>query len=113
MQYAQEHKIVVNETYFCPCVCSLNQICQDLGTMCDHLFIFGIMRSYMVWTCRGEVLHKPMVSQGTYYMDESMSDHLENIVSDVVEENFGKSHLYDSLKSNSKENLYPGCVNFT
>ena len=43
LQYAQEHSISVNETYFCPCVRCLNQIRHDLGTMCDHLFIFGIM----------------------------------------------------------------------
>jgi len=35
------------------------------------------------------------------------------MVRDVGEENFVKAHLYDSLNSYSKEDLYPGCTNFT
>ena len=42
-----------------------------------------------------------------------MNDHLEEMVRDVGEENFGKAHLYDSLKSDSEEELYLGCTNFT
>ena len=42
-------------------------------------------------------------------MDERMSDHLEDMVCDVSEENFRRIHLYDSLKFDSKEELYP-CV---
>jgi len=42
-----------------------------------------------------------------------MNDHLEDMVRDVEEKNFGKAHLYDSLKSDSKEELYPGCTKFT
>jgi len=36
-----------------------------------------------------------------------MSDHLEDMVRNIGEENFGRAHLYDYLKSNSEENLYP------
>jgi len=46
LHYAQEHAIFVNGTYFCPCVRCLNQVRHDLGTIRDHLYIFGIMRSY-------------------------------------------------------------------
>jgi len=113
LQYVQEHAISSNGTYFCPCVCCLNQIRHDLGTMRDHLFIFGIMRSYTLWTWHGEVLDKPTTSRGTDYVDDWMNDHLEDMVRDVGEENFGKVHLYDSLKSDSEEQLYPGCTNFT
>jgi len=42
-----------------------------------------------------------------------MNDHLEEMTRDVGEENFGKAHLYDFLKSDSEEELYPGCTNFT
>ena len=42
------------------------------------------------------------------YVDEWMSDHLKDMVHDVGEENFGRAHLYDSLKSDSEEELYPG-----
>jgi len=50
LQYVQEHAISSNGTYFCPCVRCLNQIRHDLEIMRDHLFIFGIMRSYTLWT---------------------------------------------------------------
>ncbi|XP_027936218.1 uncharacterized protein LOC114191244 [Vigna unguiculata] len=113
LQYVQEHAISSNGTYFCPCVRCLNQIRHDLGTMRDYLFIFGIMRSYTLWTWHGEVLDKPTTSRGTDYVDDWMNDHLEDMVRDVGEENFGKVHLYDSLKSDSEEQLYPGCTNFT
>jgi len=107
LQYVQEHTISSNETYFCPCVRCLNQIRQDLGIMHDHLFIFGIMRSYTIWTWHGEVLDKPTASRETDYVDDWMNDHLEEMVHDVREENFGKAHLYDSLKSDLEEELYP------
>jgi len=113
LQYVQEHTISSNGTYFCSCVRCLIQIRHDLGTMRDHLFIFGIMRSYTLWTWHGEVLDKPTTSRGTDYVDDWMNDHLEDMVRDVGEENFGKIHLYDSFKSNSEEELYPRCINFT
>jgi len=65
LQYAQEYTISSKGTYFCPCVRCLNQIGNDLGTMRDHLFIFGIMRSYTLWTWHGEVLDNPTMSRGT------------------------------------------------
>jgi len=49
------------------------------------------------------------MSRGTNYVDQWMNDHLEDMVHDVGEENFGKAHLFDSLKSDSEEELYPGC----
>jgi len=54
-----------------------------------------------------------MTSLGTYCVDEWMSDYLEDMVHDVGEENFGRAHLYDSLKFDSEEELYLGCTNFT
>jgi len=69
LQYVYEHAILSNGTYFCPCVHYLNQIRHDLGTMRDHLFIFGIMRSYTLWTWHGEVLDKPTTSLRTDYVN--------------------------------------------
>jgi len=113
LEYAKDHTIFVNETYLCPCVCCLNQIRQDLGTMCDHLFIFDIVRSYTIcWTWHGEVLHKFTMSRGIDYVDKWMSDHLEDMVHNVGKENIGRVHLYDPLKSDSEEELYLGCANF-
>jgi len=38
---------------------------------------------------------------------------IEDMVREVGEFFFGKAHLFNSLKSDSKEELYPGCANFT
>jgi len=42
-----------------------------------------------------------------------MNDRLKDIVHDVGEENFGRVHLYNILKSDSDEQFYPRCANFT
>ncbi|WVZ22549.1 hypothetical protein V8G54_001093 [Vigna mungo] len=103
----------VNGTYFCPCVRCVNQLRQDLGNLHDHLFMFGIMRTYTVWTWHGEVLDQPTMSRGTNYVEEWMSDHLEDMIRDVGEDNFGRANLYDSLINDSEQPLYPACSNFT
>ncbi|XP_047153067.1 uncharacterized protein LOC124824653 [Vigna umbellata] len=113
IQYVKEETKPVNGAYFCPCVRYLNQVYEDLDNIRDHLFIYGIMGSYMVWTWQGEVLYKPITLRGSDYVDEWMSDHLDEMVRDVGEENFGRAHLYDSLKNNSEQELYPGCIKFT
>ncbi|WVZ22878.1 hypothetical protein V8G54_001422 [Vigna mungo] len=113
LQYVKENAKSVNGTYLCPCVRCVNQIRQDLGSLHDHLFMFGIMRTYIVWTWHGEVLDKPTTSQGTNYVDKWMSDHLEDMIRDVGEDNFGRANLYDSLINDSEQPLYPGCSNFT
>ncbi|WVZ06219.1 hypothetical protein V8G54_019565 [Vigna mungo] len=112
-QYVQEHAISMNETYFCHCIRCLNQIHQDLGTLCDHLFIFGIEKNYTIWTWHGEVLHKPTTSRGKDYMKEWMNEHLEDMVCEVGEQNSRITHLYASLKFDSKEELYLRCSKFT
>ncbi|BAT92484.1 hypothetical protein VIGAN_07121500 [Vigna angularis var. angularis] len=42
-----------------------------------------------------------------------MSDHLEDMIRDVGEDNFGRANLYDSLINDSEQPLFPGCSNFT
>ncbi|WVZ21418.1 hypothetical protein V8G54_008740 [Vigna mungo] len=97
LKYVKENAKSVYETYFCPCVRCVNQIRQDLGNLHDHLFMFGIMRTYTIWTWHGEVLDQPATSRGTNYVEEWMNDHLEDMIRDVGEDNFGRANLYDSL----------------
>ncbi|WVZ05831.1 hypothetical protein V8G54_019177 [Vigna mungo] len=103
----------MNGTYFCPCVRCANQIRQDLGNLHDHLFMFGITKSYTVWTWHGEILDQPMTSRGTNYVEEWMTDHLEHMIRDVGENNFLRANLYDSVINDSEQPLYPSCTNFT
>ncbi|WVZ02173.1 hypothetical protein V8G54_022979 [Vigna mungo] len=60
-----------------------------------------------------QVLNQPMTSRGTNYVEEWMSDHLEDMLRDVGEDNFRRANLYDSLINDSEQPLYPGCTNFT
>ncbi|WVZ04974.1 hypothetical protein V8G54_018320 [Vigna mungo] len=113
LQYVKQNAKSVNETYFCPCVRCANQIRQDLGNFHDHLFMFGITKSYTVGTWHGEILDQPMTSRGTNYVEEWMTDHLEDMIRDVGENNFLRANLYDSVINDSEQPLYPGCTNFT
>nr|KYP64631.1 hypothetical protein KK1_019233 [Cajanus cajan] len=42
-----------------------------------------------------------------------MGDNLEEMISDVGEENFERAHVYDTSKSDFEQPLYPGCSMFT
>ncbi|WVZ19728.1 hypothetical protein V8G54_007050 [Vigna mungo] len=75
--------------------------------------MFGITRTYTIWTWHGEVLDQPTTSRGTNYVEEWMIDHLENMIRVVGEDNFRRANLYDSLINDSEQPLYPGCTNFT
>lgn len=44
--------------------------------------------------------------------DEDMEDRLEEMLGHVEQESH-RPHVFDSLKSDSKEPLYPGCTKFT
>ncbi|WVZ14550.1 hypothetical protein V8G54_012116 [Vigna mungo] len=44
-----------------------------------------------------KVLDQPTTSRGTNYVEELLSDHLEGMIRDVGEDNFGRANLYDSL----------------
>ncbi|WVY97346.1 hypothetical protein V8G54_029497 [Vigna mungo] len=86
--YVKEHAKPVNGAYFCPCVRCLNQVYEDLDNIRDHLFIYGIMRSYTVWTWNGEVLYKPTTLRGSDYVEEWTSDHLdEMLLKEMLREN--------------------------
>jgi len=45
--------------------------------------------------------------------EEGMNDHLEKMIYDVGEENFGKARVYDYLKSDLEQQLYAECHNIT
>jgi len=45
--------------------------------------------------------------------DVEMGDHLEDMICDLGQESFQQAHapMYDTLQTNSKKPLYPGCKN--
>ena len=54
-----------------------------------------------------------MTSRGTNYVEEWMTDHLEDMIRDVGENNFLRANLYNSVINDFEQPLYPGCTNFT
>nr|KYP37140.1 hypothetical protein KK1_041692 [Cajanus cajan] len=55
LQFARENGKPIKGAYYCSCVCCLNQIRQEVGEIRDHLFIFGIVKSYTIWTWHGNI----------------------------------------------------------
>jgi len=53
------------------------------------------------------------MSETNKKIEEGMNDHLEDLICDVSEENFGRTNLYDCLKSDFEQQLYRRCRNFT
>nr|KYP31721.1 hypothetical protein KK1_047813 [Cajanus cajan] len=111
LEFARENGKPIKGAYYCPCVRCLNQIRQEVGEIRDHLFIYGIVKSYTVWTWHGEILDIPTMSTTENF--EGMNDNLEEMIRDVGEENFERAHVYDTLKSDFEQPLYPGCSMFT
>ncbi|WVY89748.1 hypothetical protein V8G54_035262 [Vigna mungo] len=101
LEYVKEHAKLVNETYFCPYVRCLNQVLKDLDNIRDHLFIYGIMRSYTIWTWHGEVLYHPKMSRGSNYVDKWMSGYLEEMVRDVGKEK-SNNNIYELFWNNTR-----------
>ena len=112
LRFACENGKSVQGKYFCPCVRCLNHIRQEVGEIRDHLFVYGIVKSYTIWTWHGEILDIPTTSTAEQF-DEGMDDNLEDMIRDVGEENFGRAHVYEALKSDCEQELYSGCTNFT
>uniref|UniRef100_A0A151UD92 Transposase-associated domain-containing protein n=1 Tax=Cajanus cajan TaxID=3821 RepID=A0A151UD92_CAJCA len=111
LQFAIENEKPIKRAYYCPCVHCLNQIRQEVGETCDHLFIFGIVKSYTIWTWHGEIVDIPTMSTTENF--EGIDDNLEEMIRDVGEENFERAHVYDTLKSEFEQQLYPRCSMFT
>ncbi|WJX12650.1 hypothetical protein P8452_03121 [Trifolium repens] len=42
-----------------------------------------------------------------------MNDRLDDMIRDIGPESFQRAHMYDTLRKDREETLYPGCTNFT
>ena len=73
------------------------------------------MKNYTTWTWHGEVIDLPYVSEVDQYEHSNMysKDCMEDMIRDISEESFHQAHVYDSLKDNSRTELYPGCSSFS
>ncbi|WVZ23176.1 hypothetical protein V8G54_001720 [Vigna mungo] len=98
LQYVEQNANSLNGTYFYPCIRCLNQILQDLGNMCDHLFMFSIMRTYIIWTWHGEVLNQPMLR--LWQMYQIVSNNIKTVSPSIISQRTLRlRRSYDVLKS--------------
>jgi len=101
-----------NGKFFCPCVNCLNRRRQKVDDIRDHLLCDGIKRNYTTWIWNGEMTDMQSGPQSEPF-DVEMEDRLEDMICDLGQESFQQAHapMYDTLQSDSKKSLYPGCNN--
>ncbi|KAL5180125.1 hypothetical protein HKD37_01G001313 [Glycine soja] len=98
--------------YYCPCINCLNGRRQILDDIREHLLCDGIKRNYTTWIWHGEMTDMQSGQQSEPF-DVEMGDRLEDMIRDLGQESFQQAHapMYDTLQTDSKKPLYPGCKN--
>ena len=98
--------------YYCPCINCLNGRRQILDDIREHLLCDGIKRNYTTWIWHGEMTDMQSGQQSEPF-DVEMGDRLEDMIRDLGQEFFQQAHapMYDTLQTDSKKPLYPGCKN--
>jgi hypothetical protein len=54
--------VPTNRGVKCPCSSCRNTLCEDKRTLTLHLYKFGFMQGYEVWTHHGESVHQRTAS---------------------------------------------------
>jgi len=90
----------------------LNERWQKVDDVREHLLCDGIKRNYTTWIWHGESTNMQSGFQSEPF-DVEMGDHLEDMIRDLGQESFQQAHvpMYDTLQTDSKKPLYPGCKN--
>ncbi|XP_058775142.1 uncharacterized protein LOC131649398 [Vicia villosa] len=97
----------------CSCVRYANQKPKlSKKEIMNHLICKGFCQSYTQWIWYDEVVATSNVSQIDNVSVE-MDDRLEDMMRDIEQYSFKRTHAYDSLYINKDTPLYPGCTNFT
>jgi len=99
-----------NGKYFCPYINYLNGRRSILQDIQKHLLCDGIKKNYTTCIWHGELTDMQRWFQ-TKPVDVEMGDQLDDIIRDLRQESFQQAHapMYDTLESDSKKPLYPGC----
>lgn len=71
------------------------------------------MSNYTTSTRHGEMGKNLNVMSQMHKFDEDMDDRLEDMIRDIGESSFMKTHIYDTLCSDKDAPLYKGCISFT
>jgi hypothetical protein len=77
----------INRGVKCPCSRCRNALCEDKRTLTLHLYKFGFMPGYEVWTHHGESVHQITASvaeeEDNRRGDDRMNEMLDAILSDL------------------------------
>ncbi|CAH9081963.1 unnamed protein product, partial [Cuscuta epithymum] len=114
IQFAKTNLPDSNGRFYCPCVNCLNSRRLDIDLIREHVLCDGFCKNYTVWIWHGERLNVPTTpSHGEEVSGAYKDDHLEDMIRDLGEETFKRSHLYDTFCVDSEKPLYPGCTKYT
>jgi hypothetical protein len=112
IQFAFEKLPNNNGRFYCPCMKCFNCSKLHFELIKSHLICHGINQSYTNWKWHGESVTMPIASNSNV-VDVDMNDRLDDMIHDIGPESFQRAHMYDTLRKDREETLYPGCTNFT
>jgi hypothetical protein len=70
----------LNEDMKCPCSRCRNALCEDKRTLTLHLYKFGFMPGYDVWTHHGETIHQETTLVAEDEDDRSGDDMMDEML---------------------------------
>ncbi|XP_042437085.1 uncharacterized protein LOC122023056 [Zingiber officinale] len=108
----------------CPCAKCHNAFWRTRAVVLDHLIGYGFEKGYDVWVRHGEGLINPMDLNGDMDDREDAIDDIDGLLyeqfRDVAQEENGvgegpneDAKKFYNLLEDAKQELYPGCKNFT
>jgi len=73
------------------------------------------LNNYTTWTWHGEVLELPYASEQDQCEHSKLyfEDYMNDMIRDIGGESVHQAHVFDSLKDDSRKELYPGCSSFS
>nr|KYP32182.1 hypothetical protein KK1_047183 [Cajanus cajan] len=114
LEFAQRNRAYLNGNFYCPCINYLNGRRHVIDEIRDHLICDGFLTSYTTWIWHGEdkeTQTMAQIEQGVVKMEDQIEDMLHDVGQGFFQQ--AQSHVYDTLKSDSKTPLFPECTTFT
>ncbi|CAH9139648.1 unnamed protein product [Cuscuta epithymum] len=124
LNYAYARGNPQGKEILCPCIKCHNALWMTRATVFDHLIAYGFERGYNVWVRHGEEPINPKNIDGYLDGEDDEIDDIDGLLNDrfrgVAEEQYedndnlnGDAKKFYSLIEDSKQELFPGCQNFT
>jgi len=114
-EFAKRNRAGRNGRYYCPCVNCVNLKGLDIELIREHVLCDGFLKNYTTWTWHGEVLDLPYASEQDQCEHSKLysEDCMDDMIRDIGGESVHQAHVFDSLRDDSRKELYPGCSSFS